>query len=213
MKTHGWTAITIALKNLMGLNVISTIHKMPQDRVAEYMSRPDYAHYRESGLRDVPHYDCRYRDETTAFEYNRKNDVLWRSLGDLNRIILYCDRQGRLQVERQRKYLNIVDGIVGTDRDGPISLSRVYSRTIVAGEDPVRVDAACCKVMGYDPAAIPLVANIAALGSERPVGSLSEYEKSIVASGMKDGSVRAYPYVPAAAWFPDGKHNIYARKV
>jgi uncharacterized protein (DUF362 family) len=45
----------------------------------------------------------------------------------------------------------IVDGIVGMQGNGPILGSPKHSGVIVAGDDPVSVDATCCRVMGIDP--------------------------------------------------------------
>src|SRR5262249_24439200 len=56
LKTHGWAGITAALKNLMGLNLRTTSHFVPPETMTEYEKNPDFALYRESPLRDVPHY-------------------------------------------------------------------------------------------------------------------------------------------------------------
>ncbi len=56
LKTHGWSGITAALKNLMGLNIRTTSHFLPPELVAEYQDNKEFALYRESPLRDVPHY-------------------------------------------------------------------------------------------------------------------------------------------------------------
>ena len=45
----------------------------------------------------------------------------------------------------------IVDGIVGMEGNGPIQGTPKYAGVLVAGRDPVGVDATCCRVMGIDP--------------------------------------------------------------
>jgi uncharacterized protein (DUF362 family) len=45
----------------------------------------------------------------------------------------------------------IVDGIVGMEGNGPISGMPKHSGVIVAGRDPVAVDATCCRIMKIDP--------------------------------------------------------------
>src|SRR5262249_5093705 len=40
------------------------------------------------------------------------NDTLWRTILDLNRILFFADRDGRLSGEPQRRLLALVDGIV-----------------------------------------------------------------------------------------------------
>jgi len=45
----------------------------------------------------------------------------------------------------------IVDGIVGMEGNGPIQGTPKAAGVLVAGRDPVAVDATCCRVMGIDP--------------------------------------------------------------
>jgi len=48
----------------------------------------------------------------------------------------------------------IVDGVVGMEGNGPIQGTPKPAGVIVAGSDPVAVDATCCRIMGIDPAKI-----------------------------------------------------------
>jgi len=45
----------------------------------------------------------------------------------------------------------IVDGIVGMEGNGPIQGVPKQVGLVVAGRDPVAVDATCCRIMGIDP--------------------------------------------------------------
>ena len=45
----------------------------------------------------------------------------------------------------------IVDGIVGMEGDGPIQGAPKSAGVLVAGDDPVAVDATCCRIMQIDP--------------------------------------------------------------
>src|SRR4029077_14113847 len=45
----------------------------------------------------------------------------------------------------------IVDGIVGMEGDGPIQGVPKAAGVLVAGSDPVAVDATCCRIMHIDP--------------------------------------------------------------
>lgn len=89
------------------------------------------------------------------------NDTIWRSMADLNRILLYADTQGILHPERQRRYLAIVDGIVAAEESQyhphPYPLN-----TVVIGTDPVTVDAVVARCMGFDPRLLKSVAQAAA---------------------------------------------------
>jgi uncharacterized protein (DUF362 family) len=46
---------------------------------------------------------------------------------------------------------SIVDGIVGMEGNGPIQGTARPTGVVVAGRDPVAVDATCCRIMGLDP--------------------------------------------------------------
>jgi uncharacterized protein (DUF362 family) len=48
----------------------------------------------------------------------------------------------------------IVDGIVGMEGNGPIQGTPKQAGVLVAGSDPVAVDATCCRIMGIDPTRI-----------------------------------------------------------
>ncbi len=45
----------------------------------------------------------------------------------------------------------VVDGIVGMEGDGPINGTSKHAGLLVAGSDPVAVDATCCRIMQIDP--------------------------------------------------------------
>jgi uncharacterized protein (DUF362 family) len=48
----------------------------------------------------------------------------------------------------------IVDGIVGMEGNGPIQGTPKHAGVLVAGKDPVAVDATCCRIMQIDPMGI-----------------------------------------------------------
>jgi uncharacterized protein (DUF362 family) len=45
----------------------------------------------------------------------------------------------------------IVDGIVGMQGNGPIQGTAKFAGVVVAGSDPVAVDATCCRIMRINP--------------------------------------------------------------
>lgn len=53
-----------------------------------------------------------------------------------------------------RPHFAIVDGIVGMEGDGPIMGSPHHAGVIVAGRNPLAVDATCARIMGIDPARV-----------------------------------------------------------
>lgn len=86
------------------------------------------------------------------------NDTIWRTILDLNKILLYADKEGRMQDTQQRKYYSVVDGICAGERNGPLSPDRKECGVVIVGENPVAVDTVAATLMGFDYRRIPTVA-------------------------------------------------------
>lgn len=78
------------------------------------------------------------------------NDTIWRMVLDLNAIMLYGDLQGTLDAGRRRRFFSVVDGIVAGEGNGPLAPERVRAGLVVAGGDPVAVDAVTAELIGFD---------------------------------------------------------------
>jgi hypothetical protein len=79
---------------------------------------------------------------------------------DLNKLVLYGNPDGSLRAEgpnQRKRYLSLVDGIVGGEGNGPWDPDPVQAGVVVLGLNPACVDAACSYLMGFDPNKIALV--------------------------------------------------------
>lgn len=85
------------------------------------------------------------------------NDTIWRTVLDINKIITFSDKYGTLQDRPQRNFLNLVDGILGGEGQGPLAPLTKYCGTIICGVDPCSVDNVAAKLMGFDAQKIPLL--------------------------------------------------------
>ena len=85
------------------------------------------------------------------------NDTVWRMVLDLNKIILYADKNGNMANTLQRKYLSILDGFIGGEKEGPLGPSSVKSGVVIGGNDPILVDTVTARLMGLDVNKIPLM--------------------------------------------------------
>jgi len=85
------------------------------------------------------------------------NDTVWRMVLDLNKIILYADKNGNMMGAPQRKYFSILDGFIGGEKEGPLGPSSIKSNVILGGFNPVLVDTAGVRIMGLDADKIPLM--------------------------------------------------------
>ena len=87
------------------------------------------------------------------------NDTIWRSVLDLNKILLFADANGAMHDSVQRKYISIVDGILGGEKSGPMEADRKESGIIILGVNPVAVDTVGATLMGYDYKKIPSISH------------------------------------------------------
>jgi uncharacterized protein (DUF362 family) len=78
------------------------------------------------------------------------NDTTWRMVVDLNRILRYSDADGVMQKTAQRRVLSVVDGLVGGEGDGPLAPRPRELGFLVAGFNPLTIDAVCAQLIGMD---------------------------------------------------------------
>ena len=182
LKTHRRTAVTLALKNFMGIPAVKDclphfITGAPCEGGDQYIHpcrRKEICLWLHDKIQSNPFMPAKFFFavvkkmiwNTSAIVpfpddiYEAMwagNDTLWRTLLDLNRIVKYADKEGRIQASPQRVQFHLVDGIIGGEGDGPLSTEPVDSRVLLAGANAVCVDAVGATLMGFDPAKIPLI--------------------------------------------------------
>lgn len=178
-KTHRKAGVTIALKNLVGVNVRKEY--LPHHRVGNLSEGSDeflsdsrllfgrsrlldirnrlsnHGHYLKARLLNVIIKAANLvamlfdRDNRLAEEGNwYGNDTIWRTILDLNAIVNYADRDGVMQKEKQRAIFNVADMIISGEGEGPLLPSPKRCGIIAAGENAVSFDEAVCALMGMD---------------------------------------------------------------
>ncbi len=85
------------------------------------------------------------------------NDTIWRCVLDINKILLYADKNGVMNSSIQRNYFCLVDGIISAENEGPMQGSPKKTDIIIAGFNPVAIDKICSDIMGFDYMKIPLI--------------------------------------------------------
>ena len=85
------------------------------------------------------------------------NDTIWRCVMDLNKIVLYADRNGVMQKVKQRKYLCIADAVWAGEGEGPMEHTCKRFGMILGGCNPIYVDYAAAYFMEYDYQIIPTI--------------------------------------------------------
>ncbi len=181
MKTHRKVGFTGALKNIVGING----HKdwLPHHRQGAIVDGGDEYETRsvlkriETHLNEATDIDPASRLNPVRYLLARLvsrlirhtgkdpyregswygNDTLWRTVLDLNRILVYADRSGQISNGRQRTCLHIVDGIIAGEGEGPMSPDVRDCGLIAGGFNPVAVDAVLATAIGFDYRRIPLI--------------------------------------------------------
>lgn len=184
LKTHRRTAVTMALKNYMGIPADKSclphfITGTPQEGGDQYIhpsKRKEICLWLHDQIQSSPvlpwKFVCAvikklvwnssrivpFKDDIYEAMWPG-NDTIWRTLLDLNRIITYADREGKLHDTPQRKQFFLIDGIIGGEGDGPLSPEPVHSGVLVGGFNACCIDAAAATLMGFDIQKIPLIMN------------------------------------------------------
>ncbi len=85
------------------------------------------------------------------------NDTCWRMALDLARILVFADKEGRLQSEPQRTHLVFTDGIVAGEGNGPLNPDPVDLGYVAFANNVAAGDYVNALAMGFDPVRIPLI--------------------------------------------------------
>ena len=183
MKTHKKTGITCCLKNLVGINgdknwLPHHTEGAPEDggdefprlglgqRVERTLKRWGrnaalrYPGIGTWGFRKLRNTGKRVLGDSTSVVRNGNwhgNDTCWRMALDLNRALLYSDPGGTLGAGSPKRYLAVVDGVVGGQGNGPLCPDPVDSGVVLCGTNPAEIDAVAARLMGFDPHALPIV--------------------------------------------------------
>ena len=181
LKTHKKACVTGALKNLIGINGNKEYlphHRKGGQRAGGdcYPDRSwlksraedllDAANRRPAGrmqflLASSAEALCRLAkflgadDNLEGSWYG--NDTIWRTCLDLQRILRYGRVDGTLSPAPQRKVVTITDAIIGGEGEGPLANTPVSSALLTGGLNPAAVEWVHARLMGFDPARIPLV--------------------------------------------------------
>jgi uncharacterized protein (DUF362 family) len=183
LKTHKKAGLTCALKNLIGIN--GNKEFLPHHRVgggaaggdcypgADPIKRSlefalDRLHSTDAmplrrlwgtGSRTLQRV-LRWRGDELGVEGSWSgNDTIWRTCLDLNRILLYGRLDGTLGHSPQRRVLHIVDAHVAGHGDGPLRAEALPLGLLLASESAAAADLVGARLMGYDPALVPIISH------------------------------------------------------
>ncbi len=174
LKTHKKTGVTLALKNMVGIN--GDKNRLPHHSVGSVADGGDEFPDRKlldrvrSRLTEIARPFLKRGIATGVFRFYRRiesatrgatfirsgnwygNRTTWRMCIDLNRCLYYSNAQGNFfgAKEPVRKVLTILDGIIAGEGDGPLAPVDVPLGAVLAATDPVAIDIAAVRLMGFD---------------------------------------------------------------
>ncbi|RIL04490.1 MAG: hypothetical protein DCC71_13960 [Proteobacteria bacterium] len=180
VKSHKKTGVTLSMKNLIGIN--GDKNWLPHFRAGfavgggdEFPAPDAYARLRrvggevarrllKRGIGGAVFKRLRGLEDAAGLGERARNgnwwgnDTIWRTTIDLNKI-LYCgDARGALGGSPARRVLNVYDGVVAGEGDGPMAPSPRPEGLLAAGEDGVATDVVVAWLMGFDWRRIPVLA-------------------------------------------------------
>ena len=128
------------------------------------------------------------------------NDTIWRTFGDINRILMYSDKAGNMTDTIQRKNLIVGDMIYTGDHEGPVHATPKNVGAIVCGTNPVAFDFLVARLMGFDWHKIPALTGLSNL-DKYPLYN-SNLDDVVVEPGKRhlDDISSDNPFVPASGW-------------
>ncbi len=174
LKTHKKTGVTLALKNLVGVNgdknwlphhcvgsVAEGGDEYPGDAIldgarsrATELARRWLARGR---ARSLFRFARRAENTLRGGDFIRSgnwygNDTTWRMCLDLNRCVYWSDADG-LHLDAPaplRNVLTLLDGIVAGEGEGPLTPRDRPLGVVLAATDPVALDLVAIRLMGFD---------------------------------------------------------------
>ncbi len=181
LKTHKKVGITCALKNLVGINANKNwlphhTEGTPEQGGDQFATSGVKARLEHSWMGTAKRWLKNRRKLSRLFVPIKKagrlvfgdtqkivrsgnwhgNDTCWRMVLDLNKCFLFFNGEGT-RMAGSKRYLTVVDGIVGGEGNGPMAPDPVPCGVILAGDHPVSVDCVAAELMGFDWQKLPVL--------------------------------------------------------
>ncbi len=228
-KTHRLAGMTASLKNFVGANVRKEY--LPHHTIGKYGDESN----KNNSIRKLRTYllDKKNRYEALGLKKRAKASVLcirgtslflklmgnrcgegaWhgnhtisKTILDINKIIYYADKMGKMQNTPTKNILTIADMIVAGEKEGPLAPSPKAAGMIVAGSNPVCFDEVIAALMGFDPKKIPTLSSarkvknypLAERRIQPVISSNFEQYNAKKPSILSDSAI--FPFEPSAGW-------------
>ncbi len=212
LKTHMKAGLTLALKNLVGINGSKeflphhrkgaadnggdnyekfTTPKWLAENALDFINRHFLGRPRLYNFGNRLAYKLLWLDKIRGLPLNIEggwhgNDTVWRMCLDLNKVLLYADSTGRLHDTPQRTVISLADAIHAGEGNGPLRSDPRPLGAVLAALNPAALDWVASLLIGLDPTRIPIAAH-AFGGGSRPLTLFPAGQLELVYNGQARG--------------------------
>ncbi len=208
-KTHRKGGVTISLKNFVGVNVRKEFlphhTKGVKGKSSDEYEKRSFCHALRSNLLDrknicisqkkyfsakVLHFLIRLCSIVLKLKRTPNsegswwgNDTISRTILDLNKIVLYADKNGVICEKKARNVLIVADMIISGEKEGPVLPSHKPVGYIAIGENCVAFDETISTFMGFNYKKIPTLYRARNTIGNKP---LTDSDTPVVCSNEKN---------------------------
>ena len=216
-KTHRKAGITACMKNFVGIN--SKKEYLPHHRNGSINNNGDeypeksWVKFLKSNLKNYTYKNnflINFFYKGSSFLVKKLNidrfqegswygnDTIWRTILDINKIILYANKNGNMTNKKQRTIFNIADMIISGEGEGPLLPSNKKVGLIVASFNQLNMDKVICQIMGFQSDKIKYIKN----GYKLEKYSIAKNEKFLVYDQFGEVDVKKYnkKFIPTDGW-------------
>ncbi len=174
-KTHRKAGYTGALKNMVGINAKKEY--LPHHTKGSYVSGSGDEYYSESRIsriksdvNDIVNIfesksmftgssivrkigDFLVLGKTDSEKYSEGswwgNNTIWKTILDLNLVVLYIDKTGILRKDQQRKVITLGDLVIAGEGEGPLMPTPKKANSLLFADNSVLFDLILVRLMGF----------------------------------------------------------------
>lgn len=235
-KTHRLAGITAACKNFVGITYEKAClphridgdketgagdayykHSLIKSKMSYFNEKRTYhsrnGEYFKAKLNDILMKVCYVVGLLTSGDKYRigswyGNDTVWRTVVDLNNILIHTDKNGDYIQSQKKVVLHFGDMIIGGQKDGPVKPIPKPLGIVLFSDNAMLFDRVVCEIMGFSVDALPMFNHTGALNVFGYKGGEDLDNERIISnnSNLNNCSIKDFPdiekwhFEPHTSW-------------